>query len=111
MSKQTPGAKPPTQVASVAGIAPKPITMNEPQTSADWEKLVRLPPFQMFAAERMVNVTGNDAENHAKAFVSAHGFGLSVYDDYCQWHQAKGYWPNETPLGQLITADSDILIA
>lgn len=111
MSKQTPGTKPPTQIASVAGIAPKPITMNEPQDAVQWEKLIRLPPFQMFAAERMVNVAGNDAENHAKAFVSAHGFGLSVYDDYCQWHRAKGYWPNESPMGELIAADGNTLTA
>ena len=23
----------------------------------------------------------------------------ALFDEYAAWHQAKGYWPGETPLG------------
>lgn len=126
MSKQTPGAKPPTQVASVAGIAPNPITMNETpaegRTRVDMRALVQLPPFQMFAVERaylsqgeiemLTGFQGPNAMRVMQNLVFRAGNDINaLYDDYCQWHQAKGYWPNETPLGQLITADSDTLTA
>lgn len=103
--------KPPTQIASVDGIPPKPVTMNEPAANIPWELLCNQPPFQMYAAERMPNTKGSDSYAHAKAFVGAHDIGLDVYNDYCQWHKDKGYWPNETPMGELIAADGDTLIA
>ena len=94
--------KPPPIRVSAEGIAPKPITMNEPPPSAaDLARLVSLPPFQMFAAERMRNTAGKDGEDHAKDYIRAKGFGQDVVDDYLQWHAGKGYWPNETPLGSL----------
>lgn len=93
--------KPPTQTASVSGIAPKPVTMHEPESTAvDWRVVTALPPFQMFAAERMRNTTGKDSEEHARDYVRAQGGGSDVFHAYCQWHQAKGYWPNETPFGE-----------
>lgn len=101
MSKKTPGTKPPTQIASAEGIAPKPVTMNE-QARLDWDRIVRLPPFQMFAAERMPNTSGADSESHAKLFASAYGASAGLYDTYCQWHREKGYWPGETPMGEVM---------
>ncbi len=26
---------------------------------------------------------------------------MALFDAYCAWHQAKGYWPHETPLGRV----------
>ena len=117
MSKQTPGAKPPTQVASVAGIAPKPVTMNdttaEGRTRVDMRALVQLPPFQMFAVERtylsqgeiemLTGVQGPNAMRVMQNLVFRAGNDINaLYDDYCQWHADKGYWPSETPMGELI---------
>lgn len=52
--------------------------------------LVGLPPFQMFASMKRqppaVLVLQDAAVN-----------------EYFRWHQAKGYWPGETPFGELIT--------
>ena len=26
----------------------------------------------------------------------------ALYSAYCAWHSSKGYWPKETPMGELI---------
>lgn len=98
-----PTTKPPPQIAGVQGIDAIPVTMYEPpnNTFVDWIKVVSLPPFQMFAAERMRNTSGKDAQEHAADYVRAHGAGADVFQSYCQWHQSKGYWKNETPMGEL----------
>ena len=116
MSKQTPGAKPPTQVASVAGIAPKPVTMNdttaEGRTRVDMRALVQLPPFQMFAVERtylsqgeiemLTGLQGPNAMRVMQNLVFRAGNDINaLYDDYRQWHAEKGCWPDEDPLGNL----------
>lgn len=94
-------AKPPTQVAGVVGIAPEKIVMNEaPTTTLNWLYVAGLPPFQMFAAERLRNTSGKDSMEHALDFIKARGEGLDVFDSYVQWHTAKGYWPGETPMGE-----------
>ena len=95
--------KPPTQIAGVQGIAAVPVTMNEPpkSTAVDWRRVVALPPFQMFAAERMRNTSGKDSQEHAADYVQAQGGGADVFQAYCQWHEAKGYWKNETPMGEV----------
>lgn len=95
-------SKPPTQIAAAHGIAPKPVTMHEPQSTAvDWSVVVALPPFQMFAAERMRNTSGKDSQEHAVDYVRARGGGADVFQAYCEWHAAKGYWKNETPMGEV----------
>lgn len=62
----------------------------KPDTAApaiDWQRLSGLPPFCMFLAERYQS--GVPAQSP------------ELYSEYCQWHEAKGYWPNETPLGEI----------
>lgn len=54
----------------------------------DWPHLKGLPAFEMFLAE-----TRREREPPSQ----------SLFDDYCQWHQNKGYWPSEDPMGRLIT--------
>lgn len=53
----------------------------------DWQRLSGLPPFSMFLAERHQSDVPAPSPD--------------LYAEYCQWHAAKGYWPNETPLGTL----------
>lgn len=94
--------KPPTQVAGVQGIAPERITMNDaPITSIPWQFIAELPPFQMFAAERLRNTSGKDSALHAQDFIKAQGAGQDLFDAYAAWHEAKGYWPQESPLGEI----------
>lgn len=81
----TPGVKPPPIVLSVDGIAPKPIVLTP--EAVNWGRLTGLPAFDMFLAER-----------HSGKFP---GPGHDLYSDYCAWHEAKGYWPNETPMGEV----------
>lgn len=95
-------SKPPTQVAGVSGIASTPVTMNEPPQSIDWARLVTLPPFQMWAAQRMatLHAGGRNSEEHARDVVQRLGMGREVFEKYAVWHAAKGYWPNEDPFGR-----------
>ena len=51
-----------------------------------------------------LNQTGKNAQEWATQVamhLAATTAGLVLFDAYCAWHQAKGYWPNETPLGQV----------
>ena len=100
MQNAAPAPKPPTQIAGVVGIEPERILMNEAlETTLPWTCIASLPPFQMFAAERMRNISGKDSELHAQDFIRAKGHEKDLFDEYAAWHEAKGYWPNETPLG------------
>ena len=93
--------KPPTQYAGVVGIEPKPIVLTpEPTQHVNWGAVASLPPFQMFAAERMRNTSGKDSHEHAWDYVRAAGESNDeLLTRYIDWHTAKGYWPNETPYG------------
>ena len=108
MSKSE-AVKPPPIRVQTQGIEAKPVTMNV--EAIDWKRLIGLPSFQMFAAERWPNDTGADSEGHAANVAGANGYEPALYETYCQWHKDKGYWPNETPMGELIAADGDTLIA
>ncbi len=59
-----------------------------PQAAIDWPRLAGLPAFEMFMAER-----------HARDDAPP---SQALYDEYCQWHTDKGYWPNESPMGELL---------
>ena len=100
-------SKPPTQYAGVVGIEPKPIVLTpEPSQHVNWAMVAALPPFQMFLAERDgPNQTGKNSQEWATGV--AMRLAASVGDDtlfgaYCAWHEAKGYWPNETPFGEVV---------
>ena len=92
-------SKPPTQYAGVVGIEPKPIELTPARPVIDWHAVAALPPFQMFAAERMRNTSGKDSMDHALDYVRGMGAAPDLLQAYEAWHTAKGYWPNETPLG------------
>ena len=96
-------AKPPPQVLGVAGIAEQPIVIHDPKIN--WAMVAALPPFQMFLSERDgPNQTGKNAQEWATSVAMRLGAEMgdkALFDAYCAWHTAKGYWPNETPLGQV----------
>lgn len=97
----------PTQIAGVTGIdahggmgdAPEKAIPNN--AYIDWFKLVDLPAFQMFVAEQSGLTYGVTMSN----WVAARRATLSdsvLYDQYAAWHEAKGLWVNETPIGKVI---------
>lgn len=120
----TKAKKPPTQVAGVEGIAPKPIELTparpvEQDQQIDWARLCELPPFQMFAVERepklsRVLESRGASNHHPERFMDSEQVIAwmgefepdDLYQQYCDWHKAKGYWPNETPTGELKTFEA-----
>ena len=94
-----PAPKPPPQVMGVVGIDPIKVTMGAPQM--DWHKLCSLPPFQMFAAEKMPMGNATDSYAHAASFVQTRASSPEIVNDYIAWHTAKNLWPAETPFGAL----------
>ena len=99
--KTTRKKKPPTQIAGVTGIdAHKPMG-SDPAPRVDWFKLVELPPFQMFVAEQSGLTYGVTMSN----WVAARRATLSdsvLYDQYAAWHEAKGLWVGESPMGEVL---------
>ena len=95
--------KPPPQVLGVSGIAEQPIVIHDPKIN--WAMVAALPPFQMFLAERDgPNQTGKNSQEWATGVamrLAAAVNDQALFDEYAAWHEAKGYWPGETPLGQV----------
>ena len=96
-------SKPPPQTLGVSGIAETPIVLDQPKIN--WAMVAALPPFQMFLTERDgSNQTGQNSQQWATGVamrLAAAVNDQALFDEYAAWHQAKGYWPNETPLGQV----------
>lgn len=95
-------SKPEPIRVGVEGIAPKPIELTPERPRIDWAHLFGLPPFQMFAIER-ARKSPADVMAWMPAWARAQS-EQALFNDYCQWHAAKGYWPKETPLGASIDA-------
>lgn len=95
-------AKPPAQIAGVLGIAPVPIELTPaPAKRVNWGAVAALPPFQMYVAERFGR-SGDDSYKHAVECATreaAKAGDAALLDAYSLWHAAKGFWPNESPLG------------
>ena len=93
--------KPPPQVLGVSGIAEQPIVIHD--AKINWALVAALPPFQMFLAERDgPNQTGKNSQEWATAIAIRMGAEMGdkvLFDEYATWHEAKGYWPGETPMG------------
>lgn len=96
--------KPPPQTLGVSGIAEQPILMPTPRR-VNWAQVAALPPVQMFLTERDgPNQTGKNSQEWATevALRLAASMGdETLLDEYSAWHQARGYWPGETPLGEV----------
>ena len=95
--------KPPPQVLGVSGIAEQPLVIHDAKIK--WAMVAALPPFQMFLAERDgPNQTGKNSQEWATEVamrLAAAVNDQALFDEYAAWHTAKGYWPGETPLGQV----------
>ena len=96
--------KPPTQVAGVQGFnafrtPADDIKKTNLAPKVDWVKLAGLPPFAMFASEIYGVTTSNLTPFINEMFQKTQG---SIYQEYCDWHAAKGYWKGETPMGEVI---------
>ena len=93
--------KPPPQVLGVSGIAEQPIVIHD--AKINWALVAALPPFQMFLAERDgPNQTGKNSQEWATEVAMRLGAAMgdkALFDAYAAWHEAKGYWPGETPMG------------
>lgn len=104
-TETTPAAKPSAQVAGVQGFEAFTAEPSLPDKRMDWPRIVALPAFQMFMVEAQGRSTDwvTNPQNYANAFTDAQM--QTLYNEYCDWHKAKGYWPNETPCGKLIEGD------
>ena len=95
--------KPPAQVAGVQGFnaftTPADELKPDSAPQVNWTKLAELPPFAMFAQE-VYGVSSNNLMPWVNELVRNTQGG--IYQEYCDWHVAKGYWLNETPMGELI---------
>ncbi len=95
--------KPPTIRVGVSGIdstkqkGESGFTEPEP---IDWVRIFDLPPFQMYTSERWGKVLEDYVE--LKALLNETG-DTKLFCEYCEWHKNKGYWPNEDPMGRLLS--------
>jgi hypothetical protein len=102
---QEPSSKPQPLYVGVTGIsigsAVDISTRDWELPKIDWHGLMKLPPFQQFAAEQCERAEGNSMrwiELFVLKALDEKG-EQALFSDYCRWHEAKGRWPNETPLG------------
>lgn len=93
--------KPQAQIAGVQGFN----AFGAKEKPVDWGVVASLPAFQVFLAEQASGTPKTDSDHWIKAEthkgVQAEG-STAFYSRYCQWHEQKGMWPNETPMGKLI---------
>ena len=99
--KQPTAEKPPTQGVGVSGFQSDVYAADEKKI--DWPHLMAQPKFQMYCVEL-------SRRHHGEVELWIGGFvqdklmeGERVFfDQYCTWHDQKGYWKNEDVYGQLI---------
>ena len=90
----------------VEGIKPTPIELTPAATDelrVSWQTVGALPAFQMFVNEQAPCPSGRDQEQWAIDYGVRYGAKLGdqvLLERYAQWHEAKGYWPNETIFGE-----------
>ena len=91
--------KPPTQTAGVSGIDAHGGMGEAPLIN--WHKIINLPAFQMFVAEQSGLTYGVTMDNWIKERRATLSDSV-LYEQYAKWHEQKGLWLNETPLGMEI---------
>lgn len=102
--------KPAPQILGVEGVAPKPVELTPAQQPAgiNWFLVAALPPFQMYVHEQAPCPPERNQQqwaiDYAVRYASQQG-DQAVWDAYAAWHEAKGYWPAETPDGRLRGAE------
>ena len=100
--------KPPAQRVAVAGFDMSKMGFAAGSSSIAWDVLIGHPPFHMFMSEQnFPNPEGKDAMELAVDFImeqSKTKAELQFYAEYAKWFNAKGFWPDETPLGKPLPA-------
>lgn len=99
--KQTTAEKPPTQGVGVKGFKADIYAVDEEKI--DWPHLMAQPKFQMYCVEL-------SRRNHGEVELWIVGFvqdkviaGEQIFfQEYCKWHDQKGYWKQEDYYGNLI---------
>ena len=93
--------KPPTQGIGVIGIDDS--AFGSDTSGVRWEALIHIPKFQAFCIEKSKLSYENVMEWIVDFVVSELEKDVSVFfKEYKDWHDAKGYWKNETIYGDLI---------
>ena len=93
--------KPPTQGVGVMGIDDS--AFGSDTGGVRWEALIHIPKFQAFCIEKSKLSYENVMEWIVDFVVSELNKDVSVFfKEYNDWHDAKGYWKNETIYGELI---------
>lgn len=91
--------KPPTQKVDVSGFKADLYGNKEIR----WNVLIQLPKFQMFIIERSKKSYETVMDWIVDYIKSQIRYDESIFfDEYVNWHDAKGYWKNETVYGELI---------
>ena len=93
--------KPPTQSVGVAGF--KADLYASDIKKIDWHILIHLPKFQMFVIEQSRMSVSNVME-WITGYVQDRCYESSkpFFDQYCTWHDQKGYWKQEDCYGNLL---------
>lgn len=96
--------KPPAQRVAVAGFDMSKMGLTKSGASIAWDVLIGHPPFHMFMSEMSFpNPENKDAMELAVDFImeqSKTKAELQFYAEYAKWFKAKGFWPDETPMGK-----------
>lgn len=99
--KQPTAEKPPTQGVGVQGFKADIYAVDEEKI--DWSLLMTLPKFQMYCIEL-------SRRHHGEVELWIGGFvkdkviegEQTFFQQYCNWHDAKGYWKLEDYMGRLL---------
>lgn len=100
-AKQPSSEKPPAQGVGVSGFQADVYASDEKKI--DWSHLMAQPKFQMYCVEL-------SRRNHGEVELWIGGFvqdkvitGEQIFfQEYCKWHDQKGYWKQEDYYGNLI---------
>lgn len=97
--------KPPTQTAGVTGIdshgAMGDAPSNPTAPPINWQRLTRLPAFELFVSEQSGQSAGSSADNWVRT--RRHTLSDAVlYQQYSEWHKEKGLWAGESPIGEVL---------
>lgn len=94
-------AKPPTQGVGVVGI--NDTSFGSDTSGVRWDILIHLPKFQAFCIEKSKLSYENVMDWIIDFCMAELNKDASIFfKEYQGWHDAKGYWKNETIFGELI---------
>ena len=92
--------KPPTQGVGVVGI--NDTAFGSDTSGIRWEALIHIPKFQAFCIEKSKLSYENVMDWIVDFCVAELSKDASIFfEEYKKWHDAKGYWKNETIYGEL----------